>query len=152
MFRPDGYADKTDDKLRIQMQQIAQELTHRLTTATQRSKVELPRGHIRPLHEPTRRWPYVMPETRRTLACFVQLCDVNRWTLNVFEIGLTAGTMWVWQCCIPVIAVRDVHDFERRVGCAREHEPPSVAPRPRRLACPRPAGDDAGERLQGLSR
>jgi len=39
------------------------------------------------------------------MACVIQLCDINRWNLNVWRIGLTAGNLWEWHSTIPVIAL-----------------------------------------------
>lgn len=87
------------------LQQLTQELAHRHAESQLELRIEFPRGCIRSIGELRARWPYVSSDTRRTLACFVQLSDINRWSLNTWEIGLTAGTMWVWQCCLPVIAI-----------------------------------------------
>jgi hypothetical protein len=85
------------------------EASHLLTEHFQETKkpigVAFPRGFIRPLPEIQARWPYLGRSRSRTLACFVQLCDINRWHLNIWNIGLTAGTVWEWHTAIPVIQV-----------------------------------------------
>ena len=53
------------------------------------------------------RWPYITEEVRRILASMIQLCDINRWSLNVGDIRLTAGSVWDWYCTIPVILVME---------------------------------------------
>jgi hypothetical protein len=105
MHRPWEYRDLPDNDLKQMLQKLSQELAHRHAESQLQLRVEFPRGCIRSIGELRARWPYVSSDTRRTLACFVQLSDINRWSLNTWEIGLTAGTMWVWQCCLPVVAI-----------------------------------------------
>lgn len=65
----------------------------------------LPPGVIRKISDLESRWPYLEYGQRRTCACVLQLCDVNRWLMNLYRVGLTAGTMFVWHCSLPVIAL-----------------------------------------------
>ena len=74
--------------------------------------VQFPYGVIRPLKEHADRWPYLTEERRRTVACTIQLCDMNRWHLNTWKLGLTAGSMWAWHCTLPVIAVIETLMYE----------------------------------------
>ncbi len=77
--------------------------------------IQFPYRVIRPLKSHYTRWPYLSDERKRTVACAIQLCDVNQWHLNVWRIGLTAGTMWEWHCTLPVIAVIETLAYE--FGC-----------------------------------
>lgn len=65
----------------------------------------LPTGIIRKLDELEKRWPYLPEARRKKCACVIQLCDVNRFFMNTFRIGLTAGTMYTWFAALPVIAL-----------------------------------------------
>lgn len=97
--------DYSDAQLREQFAALAQEITRRLASANSAVKAQFPRGCIRPLADVSRRWPYLSNRRKRTLACYIQLCDINRWHLNVWDLALTAGTMWVWHATVPVICV-----------------------------------------------
>jgi hypothetical protein len=88
-----------------QFEQLAQQLTHEWTTSKKPVKAQFPTGFIRRFSEVSGRWPYLSPERARTVCCVIQLCDVNRWNLNMWRIGLTAGTVWEWHATIPIIAV-----------------------------------------------
>ena len=97
---------------RIQFAQLAQELTEDLKNSSRPLKVGFPKGWIRPITSLKTRWPYLSPTRRRTLACVVQLCDINRWHLNVWSIGLTAGTMLEWHYTLPVTALIETLVYE----------------------------------------
>lgn len=105
--------EKTTEELKRLMAEVAQELTRRMEQEKRYYHIPFPRGHIRTLGHFAQRWPYLPANKRRTLACMLQLCDINRWHLNVWEIGLTAGTVWEWHCTLPVIAVIEslIHGF-----------------------------------------
>ena len=68
-------------------------------------KARFPLGFIRSLASRYQRWPYLSQSRKRTVACVIQLCDVNRFHLNTRSLSLTAGTMWQWYCIMPVVAV-----------------------------------------------
>ena len=68
-------------------------------------KARFPLGFIRSLASHYQRWPYLSQSRKRTVACVIQLCDVNRFHLNTWSLSLTAGTMWQWYCIMPVVAV-----------------------------------------------
>src|ERR1700730_11660109 len=70
-----------------------------------RLRVPFPRGYIRPIRETKKRWPYVDDAIARTLACTIQLVDVARWHLNVWDVGLTAGTEWEGHSTVPIVCV-----------------------------------------------
>ena len=74
--------------------------------------VAFPTGHIRPLSTLSQRWPYLSKARARTVACTIQLCDVNRFLLNMFTVSLTAGAMWEWHVTVPVIAVIEALCYE----------------------------------------
>lgn len=96
---------KPTSKLREEFEAIAQELSNRIKTQKKPIKADFPRGWIRTLNEVKKRWPYLNLEHQRTLACVVQLCDVNRWNLNVWKIELTAGCLVEWHSTIPIISL-----------------------------------------------
>ena len=75
-------------------------------------KAQFPRGVIRSLASHYPRWPYLSQARKRTVACVIQLCDVNRFHLNTWRLSLTAGTMWQWHCTMPVIAVIETLLYE----------------------------------------
>ncbi len=93
-------------------QQIADLLSQHIENEKECLKVKFPRRIIRSLDSHYHRWPYLSDDRKRTVACTIQLCDVNRWHLNLWEIGLTAGTMWEWHCSLPVIAVIETLMYE----------------------------------------
>jgi hypothetical protein len=71
-----------------------------------RIRAQFPTGYVRKLDDlVTRRWPYLSAEARHKLASIMQLCDVNRWNLNVWDIGADVGSVWEWHCTIPIISV-----------------------------------------------
>lgn len=74
--------------------------------------VQFPRKVIRTLKELKPRWPYLSDQRARTVACTIQLCDLNRWHLNTWNVGLTCGSMWLWHCTVPVIAVIETLLYE----------------------------------------
>lgn len=98
---------KTTDELVGMMAELSQELTARFENERRLLKVPFPQGYIRTLGSLKKRWPYLPNEIKRTLACTLQLCDINKWQLNVFRIGLTAGNVWEWHCMLPVISVME---------------------------------------------
>jgi len=97
-----------------ELEEIRKGLNHYTSEATKfmsENDIEInarfPRGYIRPISHLLRRWPYLEPDSQRTLACMIQLCDINRWNLNMWDIGLTAGTVWEWHCFLPIVFVME---------------------------------------------
>jgi hypothetical protein len=35
----------------------------------------------------------------------IQLCDINRWNLNIWDIRLADSSVWEWYCVVPVTVV-----------------------------------------------
>lgn len=110
-------------ELKQQFEGLAQELTKYNRTSS--LEVQFPIGHIRKLNDLKTRWPYLPEERQRTVACIIQLCDVNQWHLNTWKLRLTAGTTWVWHCTIPVIAVIETLLYEAALqqGWIKERTP-----------------------------
>ncbi|MEI6344446.1 MAG: hypothetical protein WCP41_03650 [Verrucomicrobiota bacterium] len=75
-------------------------------------KAKFPRGFIRKICVIDERWPYLTRKRRRTLACVIQLCDVNRFHLNTWDLSLTAGSMWQWHSTMPVAALIETLLYE----------------------------------------
>ena len=75
-------------------------------------EVHFPTGWIRTLAQLKKRWPYLSRNRARTVACAIQLCDVNRFMLNTFRVSLTAGAMWEWHVTVPVVAVIETLCYE----------------------------------------
>ena len=75
-------------------------------------EVDFPVGHIRTLASLKQRWPYLSKSRARTVACAIQLCDVNRLFLNTMRVSLTAGAMWEWHVTVPVVAVIETLCYE----------------------------------------
>lgn len=75
-------------------------------------KAWFPKGWIRKISDHSKRWTYLNLDRRHNIACVIQLCDINRFHLALWEIKLTAGSMWAWQCTIPVIAVIETLLYE----------------------------------------
>lgn len=113
-------ADRPLEDVRIEFEKLAQELTEH----TKKVPVcaAFPRGYIRRLDDIRPRWPYLSPERQRTVACIIQLCDVNRWHLNTWSLGLTAGSVWEWHSTLPVIAVIEtlLYEFSLQQGLVRD--------------------------------
>lgn len=86
-------------------QVIADALPEHLKRNQECLRIQFPWKVIRPLKSHYTRWPYLTESRKRTVACTIQLCDVNQYHLNIWKIGLTAGTMWEWHCTVPVVAV-----------------------------------------------
>lgn len=91
--------------LKEQFEKLAVQLTAEWHTNKKPIKAQFPWGVIRRIDELRQRWTYLTPEHARTVACAIQLCDINRWNLNIWKIELTAGTLWEWHSTLPVIAV-----------------------------------------------
>jgi hypothetical protein len=107
-------------------QEVADRLPDHIKTKQDSLGVKFPWGVIRPLKDHYVRWPYLCQERKRTAACTIQLGDVNRWHLNVWGLGLTAGTMWVWHCTLPVIALVETlaYEYARQFNLNAEGEKP----------------------------
>lgn len=115
--------DKTTEELVQLMGEVAQELTKRVKGNPGLLNVPFPRGHIRALNTFRNRWPYLPEHRVRTLSCILQLCDVNQWHLNTWKVSLTAGSVWEWQCSLPVVAVMEtiINGFGVRCGIFNEN-------------------------------
>ena len=98
--------------LREAVQAIANELDEYIESNQECLNVPFPTGIIRSISELTTRWPYLNRSSARTVACTIQLCDVNRFFMNTWKISLTAGAMWEWHCAIPVLAVIETLLYE----------------------------------------
>ena len=75
-------------------------------------EAQFPTGVICTLRSQYYRWPYLSESRKRTVACTIQLCDINSFHLNVWKLRLTAGAMWQWHCSVPVIAVIETLSYE----------------------------------------
>lgn len=106
-----------------QFEALASELTWQIGATRKRIKAQFPRRVIRTLNSFKNRWPYLSKERARTVACTIQLCDINKWHLNVWAIELTAGTLWEWHCTLPVICVIETlcREFSISQGFTQEH-------------------------------
>ena len=113
---------KAVEDFAVSAQVIANLLPEHLKHNKECLRIQFPWGVIRPLKSHYTRWPYLSENRKRTVACTIQLCDVNRFHLNVWKIGLTAGTMWEWHCTVPVIAVIETlaYEFGRQFGFINE--------------------------------
>jgi hypothetical protein len=88
-----------------QFEALARQLTTEWASSKKPIKAQFPTGYIRRFQDVSHRWPYLEPDRARTVCCVIQLCDINRWNLNIWKIELTAGTIWEWHSTLPVIAV-----------------------------------------------
>jgi len=98
-----------------QMQELAQEAADFIFEHypdVRPARIDFPRHVIRTLASQNKRWPYLSAPRQRTVSCVIQLCDINRFHTNAWKVGLTAGTMWDWQCSLPVIAVIETLLYE----------------------------------------
>lgn len=104
------------EEYKKQFEESAQKVAELLPAYIKENKtslgVKFPRGVIRSINELKPRWPYLSDKRARTVACTIQLCDKNRFHLNTWSVGLTCGTMWVWHCTVPVIAVIETLLYE----------------------------------------
>jgi hypothetical protein len=91
---------------------FAREITKVLQKEKKPLKLNFPTGWIRPLASQYSRWPYLTAKRQRTLACTIQLCDVNKWNKDVWQIGLTAGAMLEWYYTVPVVALIETLIYE----------------------------------------
>jgi len=99
-------------------EESAQTIADSLRENERQIGAKFPRKFIRPLKDHYDRWPYLDPDRKRTVACVIQLCDINRWNLNVWDIGLTAGTVYEWHSSVPVIAVIEtlIHEYGQQMA------------------------------------
>lgn len=103
---------KAKEQFELAAQTIADNLEDYLEDNMEGLKIRFPRGVIRPLREHYKRWPYLDQQRKRTVACAFQVVDFCRWHLNIWDIGLTAGTMWEFLCTIPIVAVIETLLYE----------------------------------------
>jgi len=101
-----GNRDTTE--LVAEFERLAKELTRRTSQSGVPTKAGFPKSYIRPLWKLRDRWPYLPPDKARTAACVIQLSDVNRWNLNMWDIRWTAGDLCEWQATVPLIAVAEM--------------------------------------------
>lgn len=95
-------------KVREEFQNLAMTLTEAWQETGKAVNARFPRGYIRTYGELRPRWPY-LDDAHKTLLCqMVQLCDVNRWNLYLWDLSGTAGAAYVWHSTIPVVAVTEV--------------------------------------------
>ena len=103
------YEELSDQEIRSNLWLYAKESTKRLlvkeSAALAPVKAKFPSGYIRTISSLRSRWPFLAQGRQRTVACMVQLCDVNRWILNTWDINLTAGYCYDWLCSLPVVAI-----------------------------------------------
>ena len=103
------YEELTDHEVRSNLTYYAKESTKRLIVKEREDldpiKAQFPPGYIRTISSLRSRWPFLSQGRQRTVACMVQLCDVNRWVLNTWDIGLTAGYCYDWLSSLPVVAI-----------------------------------------------
>ena len=101
----DGRPPNTETAQKQEFEDLARQLTQQWEKTKKPIKAQFPRGFIRRFQDISNRWPYLEAERARTVCCVIQLCDINRWNLNIWKIELTAGTVWEWHATLPVIAV-----------------------------------------------
>jgi hypothetical protein len=95
-------------ELRGSFEQCAAALTDAWQKTGKPVRANFPRGYIRTYSSLRSRWPY-LDDAQKTLLCqVIQLCDVNRWNLHVWDLSGTAGAACVWHSTIPIIAVIEV--------------------------------------------
>ena len=104
--------DRSLEELRDELEALAQEITDRFIGKDEYLGAKFPRGYICRLNDFRNRWPYLEKEHRRIVSQAFQLIDVNVWQMNVWEIGLSAGSIWQWHCTLPVIAVIETLLYE----------------------------------------
>ena len=121
MIRP---AERDTEELVAEFEQLAQELTRLMKKSAEPLKADFPRGYIRPLWQLKSRWPYLPDDKARTAACTIQLCDVNRWNLNMWTIQWTAGDLCEWQASVPLIALVEMIMVEYAVAVGWTDKPP----------------------------
>ena len=102
----------TEPSLYERTTEIMKEVAAHLDTQKKPLHADFPRGWIRSLNLLRSRWPYLPRHRARTVACAIQLCDVNRFYLSAFKLSLTAGSMWEWHVTLPVVAVIETLSYE----------------------------------------
>ena len=95
-------------EIRAGFESHAKDLTGAWQDTKKPVNAKFPRGYIRPYSELRPRWPYLDPENKTLLCQIIQLCDVNRWNLHVWDLSGTAGGAYVWNSTIPIIAIIEV--------------------------------------------
>lgn len=104
-----------DSETKLALEKSAQKTASFLSANHRKAlpiKAKFPRGFIRKICDIDQRWPYLTRPRRRTLACVIQLCDVNRFHLNTWDLSLTAGSMWQWHSTMPVAALIETLLYE----------------------------------------
>lgn len=95
-------------KVRDEFQEHAKTLTDAWQETGKPVNARFPRGYIRSYADLRPRWPY-LDDAHKTLVCQVlQLCDVNRWNLFIWDLSGPAGAASVWHATLPVVAVMEV--------------------------------------------
>ena len=99
-------------ELTEKLQDVLNEIVEHLDADGEALEANFPWGYIRTIGSLRRRWPYLSRNRARTVACAIQLCDVNRFLINSLTVSLTAGAMWEWHVTVPVIAVIETLCYE----------------------------------------
>ena len=73
-----------------------------------RVKIRFPRGTIRTVRHFEHRLRFLQDDVvKRNIAYTLQLTDVNQWLVNRFDIGLSAGSLFMKQATITVITIME---------------------------------------------
>lgn len=85
-------------------QQISDALPEYIKNNKRNLNIPFPRKVIRKISSVSiEDYPYLNTEQLHTAACALQLCDILTWNLQVWDISLTAGSMWEWHATLQII-------------------------------------------------
>jgi hypothetical protein len=98
------------EEVALELGRGLQSLEHRLQNeTTKRAVIRFPRSVIRPVAYYVRDRVGFIPDgvTARNIAYTLQATDVNRWIVNRFDLGLSAGSIFYKQGCVTMVSAME---------------------------------------------
>lgn len=96
--------EKEIEEFRRLAQQISDALPEYINHNKRNLNIPFPRRVIRKLSDVNNEdYPYLSEDQLHTVGCVLQLSDILTWNLQVWDISLTAGSMWEWHASLQII-------------------------------------------------
>jgi hypothetical protein len=69
-------------------------------------RAPFPKGVITPINNTLKRYAFKYDSsTGHSVACALQLCEVNDWFMKMWSLDLTAGSMFEWQSVVTTLCI-----------------------------------------------
>ncbi|MDA8063967.1 MAG: hypothetical protein M0031_00480 [Thermaerobacter sp.] len=102
------WSDMSAEEIATELGRGLQQLERRLGSLDNQAGVRFPRGVIRTVAHLEGRMDFLPATvTRRNLAYCFQVTDVNRWVMNRFDLGLSAGSLFRKHAAITVVSLME---------------------------------------------